>query len=684
MTNPDREAAIARLAAARLLGAGAIAVLGQLAVDMPGGYFGEAATVTAFGWVYTLALSAAATAGAILILRGSRRARPVSLVVLLIGVAMFLPAVVSDPVIAGGVIVWNLVVLGLAELGRGYELSPVDSPLARWTGRNGPAVRHLALVAFVVSTLVLGYGVGHRFGALVLCVVLDLIVVAASAPMYHRMWRQGSRVPPIGAAAVLVIAIAAALFAGPIAALGALAGYLVLTLLQLTVWTPLFEELYRHFLRNPGLLLVSSFIILISVGTVLLSVPAAAASGQRIAATDALFTATSASCVTGLIVLDTPHDFSVFGQVVILALIQIGGLNIMVLSTFAALMLGRDLDFQSEAALGTVLDLRSPATAFRLTTFIVLATVTVEAAGALALGLAWGAHGAAPLDALWKGVFHSVSAFCNAGFALQSDSLAMFSRDPAALLVFSLLIVLGGLGFAVLAGLWWRLRRGSWAGLAVQVRLVILATAVLIVAGWGLYLGLEWQRSLAGLSPLDRVVNGLFQSITTRTAGFNSVAMSELQPATLLVFMILMFIGASPGGTGGGIKTTTAAVLVAAIPSIAVRRSEVVILRRRVPLDIVFRSAAIAVVGLVIVLVTAGLLLATHDAPFEWLVFESFSAFGTVGLSLGATASLDELGKLVVAAAMLAGRVGPLTLALLLGQTRRARVGYPQARIMVG
>ncbi len=684
MTASNQEVALARLGAARLLGAGAIAVLGQLAVNMPGGYFGEAATVTRFGVFYTVALSAGAVAGAFLILLGSRIARPVTLVVLLIGIAMFLPAVVSDPVIAGGVILWNLVVLGLTELGRGWEHRPVSGPVPRWMDRNGSAARHIVLVALVVSTLVLGYGVGQPLGAFVLCVVLDLVAVATSVPMYLRMWRGGSRLPPLVAAACLASAAAAALVVGPTMALGLLGGYLVLTMTQLIVQTPLFEELFRHFLRNPGLLLVSSFVILIAVGTVLLSVPAAAADGHRVAAVDALFTATSASCVTGLIVLDTPHDFSTFGQIVLLVLIQIGGLNIMVLSTFAAVMLGRDLGFRSEAALGTILDLSSPATAFRLTTFIVLSTLAVEAAGAVALGFAWIAHGAAPLEALWKGVFHSVSAFCNAGFALQSDSLEMFSRDPATLLVFGLLIVLGGLGFAVLAGLWWRLRSRSWAGLAVQVRLVIITSTVLIVAGWALYLGLEWNRSLAGLSPADRVVNALFQSITTRTAGFNSVAMTGLQPATILIFIMLMFIGASPGGTGGGIKTTTAAVLLAAIPSIAARRSDVVILNRRIPLVIVFRSAAIAVVGLAVALVTAGLLLATNDASFDWLLFESFSAFGTVGLSLGATSSLDEFGKLVIAAAMLAGRVGPLTLALLLGTTRQARVSYPQARIMVG
>ncbi len=684
VTKRQHDVANTRLAAARLVGAGGIAVLGQLAVDMPGGYFGAAATVTGFGLIFTVGLSAVAVTGAALILRGWRIARPATLLVVLAGVAVFLPAVASDPVIAGGTMLWNFALLGLAELGRVWDRPVDDDPLSRWFERNGPAARHLVLVAIVVSTLVLGYGVGHRLGALLLCVVLDLVAVAVSGPMFVQMWRSGSRLPPIAAAALVAAAIAVVSLMRPTAALAVIGAYLVFALVVLIVRTPLFEDLLGHFLKHPGLLVTTTFVILIAVGTVLLSLPAAAPAGHRIGPTDALFTATSAACVTGLIVLDTASGFSTFGQVVILALIQIGGLNIMVLSTFAAIILGRDLGFRGEAALGSVLDLSSPATAYRLATFIVLATVIVEAAGAALLGLAWSANGASPFDAAWNGVFHSVSAFCNSGFALQSDSLLMFNQSPLVLLVFSALIILGGLGFAVLAGLWWRVRGGSAVGLGVHIRLVIVASAVLIVVGWALYLGLEWDRSLAGLDPGDRVVNALFQSVTTRTAGFNSVPLDNLQPATMLIVMLLMFIGASPGGTGGGIKTTTAVVLLAAIPAIAARWSDVVVMKRRIPLSTVFRSTAIAVVGMVIVLVTVGLLLATHDVPFESLLFEGFSAFGTVGLSVGATASLNGFGKLVIVGAMLAGRIGPLTLALLLGRTRTAHLSYPQARIMVG
>lgn len=680
----DSTEARSRLAAARLIGAGAVAIFGQLAVDMPGGYFGPAGSVSRFGLVFTASLTIAVLAGAALVLKRSRVAVLVPWLLLPVGVGLFLPAVPSDPVIAGGVVLWNLVLLGTAELGRAWERPERDDPVRRWTEHSGAAARHLVLVALVLSTLVLGYGIGHRLGAMVLCGVVDIIAIAISLPLYFFLWRVGARFSPILAAGLLLCAAAVAVVVGATPSLVVAAGYLVLTLLELVRRTPWVADILSHFLRYPSLLVVTSFALLIAVGTVFLSLPAAAPDGHRIAPIDALFTATSATCVTGLIVLDTPRDFSTFGHIVILLLIQIGGLNIMVLSTFAAVLLGKSVGLRGEAALGDVLDLSSPAAATRLVVFIVLATVVVEGVGAFVLGLGWVAHGAAPLTAAWQGVFHSVSAFCNAGFALQSDSLVMFSSHPLMLLTFSVLIVAGGLGFAVLAVLWARLRGGRHRGLEVQTRVVVASSAVLIAVGWLLVAGLEWGGGLDGLSTTDRVVNALFQSVTARTAGFNSIAVDSFHPATVLTMMVLMFIGASPGGTGGGIKTTTAVVLLAAIPALARRRADLVLFRRRLPLSTVYRAAAIAVIGLGSVLLSACILMATQEGPFESLLFEAVSAFGTVGLSLGATASLDGFGKVVVALAMLAGRVGPLTLALLLGQARETRLSYPRARIMVG
>jgi trk system potassium uptake protein TrkH len=277
-----------------------------------------------------------------------------------------------------------------------------------------------------------------------------------------------------------------------------------------------------------------------------------------------------------------------------------------------------------------------------------------------------------------------VSAFCNAGFALQGDSMEMFREQPIALLLVALLIVLGGTGFVVLAAVVDRLA-GPRRPLAVQSRVVVSATVVLLLAGTLVYALAEWDRSLAGLGAVDKLVNAFFQSATLRTAGFNSVGLSVLAPATTFFMMTFMFLGGSPGSTAGGIKTTTAAVLLAAVRSAMRGLRSVNLFRRAVPADVVVRSVVIVAVSALVLAGGFFALLVVEDQPFVELLFEAVSAFGTVGLSLGATAALSPAGKLVVAALMLAGRLGPLTLALLLGSKRGPdRHGYPEARIMVG
>jgi trk system potassium uptake protein TrkH len=283
-------------------------------------------------------------------------------------------------------------------------------------------------------------------------------------------------------------------------------------------------------------------------------------------------------------------------------------------------------------------------------------------------------------------VFHSVSAFCNAGFALQSDSLIALQGHPAGLLTFALLIVGGGLGFGVLAALWWRLIDRRRQPLSVQVVVVLAASAALLALGTAVYLWLEWDRTLGELGPAAKVLNALFQSVTLRTAGFNSVGLDGLAPGTLLIMVLFMFIGASPGSTGGGIKTTTVVVLLAAIRGFR-RGEEPRLLDRRLPREIVDRSLAILVISGSIVLGGFLALLLVEEQPFARLLFETASAFGTVGLSLGATPLLGTLGKLFIIVLMFVGRVGPLTVALLIGKgSRRAAHSYrlPDTRIMVG
>jgi trk system potassium uptake protein TrkH len=471
----------------------------------------------------------------------------------------------------------------------------------------------------------------------------------------------------------------------PEIALSLLAAGQVVILAQIWARTREFGELITLFYERPAHLVLVSFLLLIGLGTLFLTFPAAAAGPRPIAPIDALFTATSAACVTGLVVLDTGTAFSTFGQAVIVCLIQLGGLNIMVLSAFAAILLGRGLGFRGQGALGAVLDVAPGSSARRLVLFIVAGTLVIESVGALLLCGHYALAGQGLGTGLWLGVFHSIAAFCNAGFSLHSDNLVGMNRAPFPLFVVAALITLGGLGFYVLASLALRSGRARNRSAVIQTRLVLIASALLVFVGAAGYAASEWNHTLDGLPPVHRLTNAAFQSVTLRTAGFNTVTFDDLRPETALMMMGWMFIGASPGGTGGGIKTTTAFVLIGSVLAILARRERVVLYRHRIALDTVYRSAAIAVIASLIVFAGAfALFLTQARMPFEWLLFECFSAFGTVGLTLGATARLDVAGKLIVAALMLAGRVGPLTLALLLGRRMPTRLGYPEARVMVG
>jgi trk system potassium uptake protein TrkH len=681
------ESAAARLEAAWLFGAGISGLLGQLAVDMPGGYFGPWDTTTTAGRWFCVALIAASAVGVLVRVTGHRSLWMLALVPSA-NVMAFLQPLASDPVPAGLVVGWNLVVLGRFLFPRRAVVGGPASPgtddvdaLDGWLERTGHAVNHLVSVALVATVAVVGYQISQTGLIRVVNLVGDFAVVVLALPFLINLARRGS--PPAWLALVLAVAALPAAV-HPELSLIVIAACLSTVAALLVAHTPLFSELLELFFDRPALLVLVSFLLLISLGTVLLSFPAAAAGPRPVAPIDALFTATSAACVTGLIVLDTPNDFSAFGQAVILMLIQIGGLNIMVLSTFAAIMLGRGLGLKGDRALGELLDLQAVRSAYRLIVFIVVATLVVEGVGAVVLGAVFLGHGSSPWRAVWSGVFHSVSAFCNAGFALQSDSLVQFGGDPLVLLTVAALITLGGLGFPVLAFGWLRVSARRRIGLAVQVKVVLAGSLALILIGWLAFGIVEWSGSLAGMSTGNRVVNAFFQSVTARTAGFNSVPFDDLRPAATLLLMALMFIGASPGGTGGGIKTTTIVVLLSAIPAVARGRPQVVLFGRRLTLETVYRSAVIAVVGALVVFIGAMLLLVSQPGRFDSLLFEAVSAFGTVGLSLGATSSLNGFGKIVVIGVMLAGRIGPLALALLLGRSVRSRLEYPEARLMVG
>lgn len=441
------------------------------------------------------------------------------------------------------------------------------------------------------------------------------------------------------------------------------------------------DEVAKFLWKRPALLVVLTFVVLCGAGGLVLKFPVCTT--RPIALIDALFTSVSAACVTGLIVLDTPVDFTVTGQVVIVLLIQIGGLGIMALSAFATLFLGRSFGSRAEQGLGEVVGSATPRGTVRMVRAIVLSTLIIEGLGAILLIPAFLVEGVPLGEAVWKSVFHAVSAFCNAGFALQSDNLMSYKSNPVILHVISGLIVLGGLGFGVLMAVY-DLASGRKTKLDLHAKLTLSSTAILIVAAGLLFLVLEWNLSLTGYSFFEKLNNAWLQGITYRTAGFNSVDFARIGPATVYLAMIFMFVGASPSSTGGGIKTTTAAVLLLAVRTVLTRRRDVEAFGRRITVDTVFRAAAVAALSAAFVATGTAVLLQSQMIPFHSLCFEAFSAFGTVGLSLGATTSLDALGKIVIMGLMFAGRTGPLTMVVLLLQVPRRQIRYTAEEVLVG
>lgn len=432
------------------------------------------------------------------------------------------------------------------------------------------------------------------------------------------------------------------------------------------------------------------FAALIAVGTMLLRLPPAHA-GEPVGWLDAFFTATSAVCVTGLITVDTASAYSRFGQTVILALFQLGGLGIMVFGALAAEVLHLRLSFSSQAAWRSAFfgeqargDLR------RAVWRILFITVAFEVAGALLL-LVGLRNGPQARGGVFEAVFLSVSAFCNAGFSVFSDSVVGVRDSAVIMATLMSLIVAGGLGYTVLIELsrriWRRLRRQSGGTVvwSLQSR-VVLGVSGLLIAGGAVWLfvgGLTAAERPVGL----RAVHALFQSITARTAGFNTVEIGALPLCALLPLILLMFIGGSPGSCAGGIKTTTAAIWSARIWARLVGRDDVALWGRRIPQEVVRRAALVLalaalwnVLGVLVLVITES----ARSVPFEHLIFEQVSAFATVGLSTGITPTLSPLGKLWIIASMFVGRLGPLTIAM--GMLARARMPYryPTERVMVG
>lgn len=555
-----------------------------------------------------------------------------------------------------------------------------DLPFGYWT----PSVIWLNAICILVCILSAGYGEAAYFVGVTFASII--IIGTLGVSLFFELTCTPPRLRSGPFAEWILLAFVAGLsWASPnirvSAILIALRQCIVVS--RHLVRTHFADRLSRYFFRRPAQLLAASFICVILTGTFLLSLPFVSASGQSISPVDALFTSTSGTCVTGLIVLDTATDFSVIGQGIILLLIQIGGLGIMTISTFAAIALGRNIGLSQEYSLSSMIGEASYKHVYLLIKFICIFTFCIEAVGCLVLFPQFIAAGLPLKTALWKSVFHSVSGFCNAGFSLQTNSLVPYQNYPGIMITMSLLIIIGGLGFGVLFWVWTRLL-GTQRKDSFHVTIVLRTTAVLLITMALFVFISEYHNTLASFSLPDKIANAWFYAVTPRTAGFNTVSVLSVEPATRFITIILMFVGVAPGSTGGGIKITTLMVLILTVRTLMRGGTEVQGFRYSLDNATIFRAAAVLMLGAASCAIGLCALLATQSISFEPLLFESVSAFGTVGLSMGATPQLTTAGRLIVTILMFVGRVGPLTLVLSMQPLRKQVIYYPRANVMVG
>lgn len=451
----------------------------------------------------------------------------------------------------------------------------------------------------------------------------------------------------------------------------------------------------RMLKAHPGTLVLASFLLAISIGTLLLKLPYSSKAGH-IPWVDALFTATSAVCVTGLVVVDTSGHFTVFGQSVILALIQIGGLGVMTISVVLFRWIGRSVSFRHRKLMQDSFAHTPRGDIFDLIKSIVLFTAGAEIIGAVFLTIHWSRE--FPFGhAVYTAVFHSISAFCNAGFALFSDSMVRYSDNVLLNTTICLLIVVGGIGFPVLYDVqsWFLQRKGRRVRLSIQTKTVLITTLALIISGALMFAFLE-RQALGDVQTLShRILAPIFQSITCRTAGYNTVDIASLKDATLAMMIFLMFFGASPGSCGGGVKTTTLALIMAFTISRVRRKRRVNMFKKSIPPETVTRSVSLILVSMGIISVVLFLIIMGDSASGHQLVgqqrtflaylFETVSAFGTVGLSMGVTPELNTWGKGLIVLMMIIGRVGVLTFAyIIVGAGTTKGVEYSEENLMVG
>ncbi|MGL4999679.1 MAG: TrkH family potassium uptake protein [Cetobacterium sp.] len=432
--------------------------------------------------------------------------------------------------------------------------------------------------------------------------------------------------------------------------------------------------------------LILGFFAAIVLGSILLYMPFSLQEGHKISFLTAIFTITSAICVTGLSVIDISQVLSFKGQIILLLFIQLGGLGVMTFSSLFFLLIGKKMSYKDRELIKEERNAESSGEVVGFIKKIVLIVLLIEGVGAFFLTLEF-MKTFNLSKAIYFGIFHSISAFCNAGFALFSNNLENYSGSLLMNMTIAYLIILGGIGFSVISSVIIAVRKDV-KRFTLTSKVAILVSMFLTFAGMILFFLLEYKNptTIGNLSWIDKILASFFQSVTTRTAGFNTVPMASLNPATVFMFCILMFIGASPGSTGGGIKTTTIGVIVLYVIGVIQGKENINVFNRRISWDILNRALAILVISIIYVSIVIMVIMTIETGmSFEKIVFEVVSAFGTAGLSMGITADLSVISKILIIITMFIGRLGPMTFALALGEKKiKQSLRYPKENILVG
>ncbi|SDY12379.1 trk system potassium uptake protein TrkH [Evansella caseinilytica] len=439
-------------------------------------------------------------------------------------------------------------------------------------------------------------------------------------------------------------------------------------------------SLLKHWRFSPPQILALGFGIVIIVGTLLLKLPFSTTA--PITWINALFTATSATTVTGLVVLDTGADFTLFGQIIIMILIQIGGLGLMTFAIITVLILGKRIGLRERLLIQEALNQHSIGGVVKLVKILFIFSVLIELIAAIFLSFRWVPEYGWGYG-IFTSVFHSISAFNNAGFSLWSDSLSQYVGDPVINLLITVLFIIGGIGFTVVYDV---MTTKKFRQFSLHTKIMLLGTVIINVVAMLVIFALEHSNplTLGALSTGEQLWASYFQAVTPRTAGFNTIEIGDMNPGTIVFTLLLMFIGAGSASTGSGVKLTTFIIILLAVFTYLRGKQEPVIFKRRINNDVVHRSLAIVVISLIIVFVTILLLSTSENAPFIYIVFEAFSAFGTVGLSMGLTDELTFFGKQVIIILMFIGRIGPLTLAFALAKSAKPSISYPKGDVFTG